>query len=256
MSIDIKSGVGLWFIKYAESFYKGETEFDKNIKLKIDHTFRVVAIIKDICEHEGLSDKDTKLSETIALFHDVGRFEQLKRYNTFADVLSTDHAELALDICENYQLLKEYNELDACLIEYAIKHHNKLSLPNDASPSEFLYAALIRDADKVDIFKTMINHFTAWDGTEASIVTFGLTIEKKLTAEAVDKVLAGEIVEHMDMRTAYDFLLMLIGWLNDLNFDRSLRLIIERGYLETLLNFLPEGKEKEKVEQWVKKIIG
>jgi hypothetical protein len=256
MSIDIKKGEGLWFIKYAESFYKDDKEFDEAIKLKIDHTFRVVSIIKDICEHEGLSDKDTKLSETIALFHDVGRFEQLKRYNTFVDILSTDHAELALDVCENYSLLAEYNELDACLIEYAIKHHNKLSLPSDASPSERLYAALIRDADKVDIYKTLINHFTAWDGKEASIVTFGLTIEKKLTPEAVDKVLAGEIVEHKDMRTAYDFLLMLIGWINDLNFDRSLALIIERGYLETLLNFLPEGIEKDEITQWVKGIIG
>ncbi len=246
----------IWFINYAESFYKGESDFDKSIKLKIDHTFRVVSIIRDICDHEGLSDKDMLLAETIALFHDVGRFEQLKRYNTFADVLSTDHAQLALDVCENYNLLSAFNELDACLIEYAIKHHNKLSLPTDASPSEMLYASLIRDADKVDIYKTLINHFEAWDGKEESIVTFGLTIDKKLTPEAVGIVLSGGIVEHKDMRTAYDFLLMLIGWINDLNFDRSLQLIIERGYLETLLKFLPDGEEKDKITDWVKSIIG
>jgi hypothetical protein len=150
--------------------------------------------------------------------------------------------------------LEEFNELDSCLIEYAVKHHNKLSLPLDASPSERLYASLIRDADKVDIFKTMINHFRAWDGTEASIVTFGLTTEKKLTKEAVDLVVKGEIVEHKQMRTAYDFLLMLIGWLNDLNFERSLNLIIERGYLQELLTFLPEGREKDKIVVWVEGI--
>ena len=244
-----------WFINYAESFYKDDKEFNKNIKLKIDHTFRVVSIIKDICEYEGLSEKDKQLAETIALYHDIGRFEQLKRYNTFADILSVDHALLALDICENYNLLDKFNELDACLIEYAIKHHNKLRLPSDASPLELLYASLIRDADKVDIYKTLINHFESWDGSESSIITFGLTTQKQLTPEAVDLILKGEIVEHKDMRTAYDFLLMLIGWLNDLNFDRSLQLIIERGYLESVLKFIPEGKEKDKISDWVNSII-
>lgn len=240
-----------WFLKYAESFYKGDAEFDNNIKLKIDHTFRVISVIKDICEYEELSDKDKNLAETIALLHDVGRFEQLKRYNTFADVLSTDHAELGLDVCENYKLLEKYGELDSCLIEYAIKYHNKLMLPFSASPLEKMFATLIRDADKVDIFKTLINHFSNWDGEKSSVVTFGLTIDKKLTPEAVQKILNGQIVEHKDMRTAYDFALMLIGWLNDLNYERSLQLIIERGYLESLLKILPEGDEKDKIVNWV-----
>jgi len=244
-----------WFIDYAESFYKDDKEFDSAIKLKIDHTFRVISIIKDICKHEELSDKDKQMTETIALFHDVGRFEQLKRYNTFADVLSTDHALLAIDTIEEFNLLKGYNELDKCLIEYAITQHNKIMIPNDASPSERLYAALIRDADKVDIYKTMINHFNGWDGKEASIVTFGLTTEKMLTPYAVKLVVEGQLVEHKHMRTAYDFLLMLIGWLNDIHFERSLELIIERGYLKTLLGFLPEGKEKDKIVEWVEAIL-
>lgn len=41
-----------------------------------------------------LSESDRELAYLCAVYHDIGRFEQLKRYHTFLDYKSIDHAQL------------------------------------------------------------------------------------------------------------------------------------------------------------------
>ena len=39
-----------------------------------------------------------RIAEAVALLHDVGRFEQYKRYGTFNDRKSVNHAALGVEI--------------------------------------------------------------------------------------------------------------------------------------------------------------
>ena len=56
---------------------------DDKIRLKIIHTYGVVDSSRQICERLHLSEEDTALAQIIGLLHDIGRFEQIKRYDSF-----------------------------------------------------------------------------------------------------------------------------------------------------------------------------
>ena len=58
------------------------------IKLKIEHIKRVAENIKNIALEQGLDSEQIKLAEIIGLLHDIGRFEQVRLYDTFSDKIS------------------------------------------------------------------------------------------------------------------------------------------------------------------------
>ncbi len=134
---------------------------DLKIKLKIDHTYRVadnaVLIARDI----GLDEKDVFLSYCMGVLHDFGRFEQVKTYGTFVDRASVDHAELGADLLFKKGHFNDFfDEGDMSpeilsLTELVIRQHNKLTLPEGLSERETLFCNIIRDADKVDIFRVL-----------------------------------------------------------------------------------------------------
>ena len=58
---------------------------DPKIALKIAHTYRVADNCEQIAVSIGLSKEDVEFAWLSGMLHDVGRFEQVKRYNTFID---------------------------------------------------------------------------------------------------------------------------------------------------------------------------
>ena len=66
-----------------ESYLNGYDRENDRIKLKIIHTYGVVKQAEELAGRMHLSAEDTDLARLIALLHDIGRFEQLKRYDSF-----------------------------------------------------------------------------------------------------------------------------------------------------------------------------
>ena len=79
-----------------------------NIRLKIDHTYRVAQFCERISKSLTENAADIELAWLLGLLHDIGRFEQLKRYNTFVDKDSIDHADLGADILFSNGLIYEF----------------------------------------------------------------------------------------------------------------------------------------------------
>ena len=71
---------------------------DEKIALKIRHTYRVAGLCEQIARSEKRSEEEQSLAWLLGMLHDVGRFEQLRRYDTFSDADSVDHAQLGADI--------------------------------------------------------------------------------------------------------------------------------------------------------------
>lgn len=69
--------------KEFEHYLDGYDRNNDKVRLKIIHTYGVVHDMKDICRRMNLSLEDTELAKIIALLHDIGRFEQLKRFDSF-----------------------------------------------------------------------------------------------------------------------------------------------------------------------------
>jgi hypothetical protein len=67
---------------------------DPKIALKIRHTYRVAGLCDRIGQSVGIDNSD--LLWLCGMLHDIGRFEQVKRYNTFVDAASIEHAAICL----------------------------------------------------------------------------------------------------------------------------------------------------------------
>ena len=87
-----KAAVEKAFASYTQNYDPD----DPKIKLKINHTYRVA----DLCERiaRTVPGADTDLAWLMGMLHDIGRFEQVRRYGTFMDAKSVDHAAFGADL--------------------------------------------------------------------------------------------------------------------------------------------------------------
>lgn len=144
-----------WFSDYVSAFRYQCKELQQNINLKIEHTGRVKKEIISIGTQLGLDKNELNLAEIIALFHDLGRFEQYDRYKTFSDRKSEDHAELGIRILKKYNVLDSLDDTLKEIVFCSVKNHNKAFVPENETDGCLFYSRLVRDADKLDIYRVV-----------------------------------------------------------------------------------------------------
>ena len=71
---------------------------NSNILRKIIHSFAVADNCFAIACKFGLNENERNFSYLLGLFHDLGRFEQWKLYQTYNDQKSVDHGDLSYKI--------------------------------------------------------------------------------------------------------------------------------------------------------------
>lgn len=90
------------FLEYTEKYIK----LDDKVRLKINHTFRVMELCEMIGRSLNLSNENLDLAILCGLLHDIGRFEQWKQYGTFEDAKSIDHGNLGVEVLKENNLIK------------------------------------------------------------------------------------------------------------------------------------------------------
>lgn len=224
-----------WFEDYVASFRGQDKTLDRNMALKLHHTFRVTENIRRIADTIFMDEEDRALAEAIAIFHDVGRFEQLRRYGSFNDRTSADHSQIGLLVLNRSGVLRPLPKRERRLIRMSIWHHNKYRLPDSKEADLLLYSRLIRDADKLDIFRVILEHFEKRKSNPNHALDFGMAEMPGLSPEVVADVLRERNVRIPEMRTLQDMRLMYSSWIFDINFPVTIASIQERGYIERLL---------------------
>jgi hypothetical protein len=178
----------------------------------------------------------------VALFHDLGRFEQYRRFGTFRDADSVNHAHLGVRVLTEEGLLRDADPADRTVILRAIALHNRFTLPERLDRRSSLLARLIRDADKLDIWRVFVEFYSLPEGERASAVGLGFPDEPYCTDEVVHRVLNGGMVRLDMLRTLNDFKLLQISWVYDLNVPESFRIAAERDLVGQLAATLPPGE--------------
>lgn len=128
------------------------------IALKIDHTHRVAELCDRIARGNGLDTHDVDLAWLLGMLHDIGRFEQVRRYDTFNDAISVSHAALGAELLfandgTGTPLVRSFVEDgdDDELIRTAIALHSAYQLPDGLDERTLMQCQMLRDADKLDI---------------------------------------------------------------------------------------------------------
>lgn len=237
-----------WFDGFTAEFYCDEEYVNSNLKLKEDHSRRVCEEALFLADELGLDENKRLLAETIALLHDVGRFPQFAKYRTYHDPRSVNHCLLAVDVIKEHKLLDAFEPEEKEMILKAIEYHGLKQLPANLDEETLLFSRLIRDADKLDIYRVVTRGYIQ-QREDPDNFKFELELpdEPRCSPEIIEGILKGEHIDYAKLQTWNDLKLINLAWVYDVNFIPTLNRIKERGELETIIGLLPDTPDIRKV---------
>ena len=140
-------------------------------------------------------------------------------------------------------------------IKTAVRHHNMLALPVEIVGKARTITKVLRDADKIDIIRIAIEfHSSELEGCKTGWYTemsFSLTCNRI----AAETLLAGKVVPLTEIATIYDEFLLYLSWVNNFHFDVSVRHLVHLGYLEYMVNSLPDDTLRNHVAKYISRKV-
>ncbi len=241
-----------WFETTVLSYLTDDSDFNEKIILKKDHSFNVVENIEKIALSLDVSDDELEVSKCIALLHDVGRFEQLKKYNTFSDKKSEDHAAIGVNMIEESGVLDCFNEDEIEDIKVAIANHNKFAVPSLNNTRTEMYVKLIRDADKLDILRLVTGYYAKSNHAKNSSIELELPDKPVVSRKIYDAVMKERNANYNDLESLADFKILQMAWVFDINYKRSFKIISEKSYIKNVYDSMSKTDEVIDVYRKVK----
>ncbi len=233
-----------WFEDYVGQFSSDDPMVQENMDLKAEHTRKVCEAILDIGRSLDLSREDLCMAETSGLLHDIGRFEQYRRYRTFFDIKSEDHAALGVKVIQTHQVLDGLEPAMADIIVRLVGYHNRAALPVGEEARCLFLLKLLRDADKIDIWRVVTDYYQNGENKRNPAIELGLPDTDRVSDSVYKTLMDGNLVQTADLETLNDFKLLQIGWIYDVNFARTFQMARERAYLEMIRDALPRGSDR------------
>lgn len=225
------------FDKYVDNF--GNEEM---ILLKKYHSYAVSDLMAELAFRLKLSEKQIILVKVIGLLHDIGRFEQYKKYKSYNDK-NEDHAIMGCKYLFEEGHIRDYitdTSYDE-VINKAIRYHNTLKMPTldgDAG----LFSKMIRDMDKIDIYKQMAIHFhMKFDAKEVS--------EKVLEEFKKEKLIDIDI-----RKSKSDAIITQLAFIYDFNFNESFDILVDTDNFDLYLSVIEVLDDSEKLWKKLKEL--
>ena len=191
------------------------------------------------------SSVNVELAELIGLLHDIGRFEQFKRYGVCEDRDTLDHALLGVQILKENDYIYKFCPIehlqDTMLI--AIYYHNKFQLPDGYEGPNMVQSRIIRDSDKLDILqyneRIPFNTFSGKD-----------EIRNQYISDVVfNQIMRGTQIMSTDLSNDMDEWIKMISFVYDLYYPRSFEILKTEGYIDALLDRVNSAHNHVKIEE-------
>lgn len=217
-------------LKEFEAFLSNYDLKDSKAQLKKEHTFYVAKNCEWIARKLNLNEEEIFIAWLLGILHDIGRFEQLKQYQTFHDRLSCNHAFLSADLLEKnfFTLPDKWKDL----IKFCVRWHSAYKLPECDDYTRNM-ANILRDADKIDIIR--VNVQSSFEDI------YGMPEEEfyhsQISGEVWQDLMKHQTVYQAHRKTAIDYRLSHIAFVYGLEYKESIHLLMEQGYLEQMLDF-------------------
>lgn len=243
------------FSTFVKNHYSKNKDIQENIILKEKHTARVCNIMKQLTNSLDTTQNQKEIALTIALCHDIGRFPQIQKYNTFSDKLSENHSNLGINVIKKNNLLNNYSDYEQNIILNAIINHNALNLPDSLDKETLFHSKLIRDADKLDSLHVNIEYLKTRKTKKDSALELGLPDTPGYTKELIIDILNGRSIDYSKRQNFKDTTLGYLSWINDLNFTFSYKYLEEKQFIYDFFKFLPEDNQIEKVKNYILNLI-
>lgn len=231
------------FLRISSEYYSGLPEEDRNLDIKREHSFRVLDNASSIVDALDLAPRYAELCRLAALYHDLGRFPQYRRYKTFLDAASKSHGVLGAIAIRQRGLFPELDETERTMVKAAVLLHNRRFVPLNIPDEIRCMTRIVRDADKLDIMRVMLEHFTVKSGQNSVVTLHVKEHPTAYTPVVYAGVMAKKRGDYRQLVWVNDFKLLLCGWVYDLNFPISRIIFRERDYLGRIVSTLPDNEE-------------
>jgi hypothetical protein len=145
------------------------------------------------------------------------------------------------------RVLREHSVLDGIdpptrlLIERVVAQHNRARLPRDEDDGCLFFLKLLRDADKLDIWRVVTEYYQSTGTPRSNVIELGLPDVPLLSDPVATAVAAGKTAKAEDLRTLNDFKVLQMAWVYDLNFAYTCRVAAERRYLDKIYSTMPQS---------------
>ena len=228
---------------------------DKDVNYKYYHSYRVMDNMELLAKNMSLPQYDIYLAKCIGLLHDIGRFEQTTKYHNYNDFIF-DHGDYAEKILREDNILANFqlNKDDYEVVYKAVKYHNKFAIANNLTNREMLFAKMIRDADKLDILYAV--------GSNKMKKIF-LQDDSEISDYLKNDFFNNKILSKREENTRSDRIIIMFGFIYDINFNITLEIIKENKYYEKIYNRLNDKEKyapylehtKEYIDERTKKYV-
>jgi len=227
------------FDDYVRKFDSDDPVDSNAIKLKIIHSIRVSNQIFHLGKALGLDAEKLETARLAGLFHDIGRFRQYAVYKTFNDSKSENHALLGLAEIDRFDFFSGLPDERSQIIRTAIENHSKIRIPDIADPETRFFCLLLRDADKLDIWRVMIAHVKKVSTGRHDPVTQNLPLGDAVSEKLLEFLDNGIPIPFSEVNNLNDYKLFLLSWVFDLNFRPSFEAALRRRIVWQLSDTLP-----------------
>jgi len=185
------------------------------------------------------SEEERRIVEVSALFHDLGKAVLIVQGDESPTNIQRDHAALSAKLLQE---MKFYSKLPAdiqLILTKSIENHSKQKLPKLDNEQQTLYARILRDADKLDIFESSFRYFKERFGVQP-FISIDLINQVDVSDKIIKSILAGKMAAVEDMKTINDYKLLLLSMTFDLNFKYTYRIMSEKQYIQKIYETLPK----------------
>ena len=232
------------FADHAGEYIRRWPEQAEHHTLKREHTWRVLGNALRLLDEAVLSSPAVGRAALLAaLYHDIGRFEQLRQYGTYADAVSANHATLSLVALHKLRALQGEQPVTSSQIKTAVALHNRFTLPAFVTGDRRAVTHLVRDADKLDIMRVLAGSLGPGCTPDPVVVMFLRNEPGKCTSSFMQGLQTGERLNYNNMRYVNDFRMLLCQWVEGMHYPLAKKLLLQEGYLRQIVQSidLPEA---------------
>lgn len=236
-----------WVLSFAHGLNPPDAPLAPALALKIEHTRHVAANARDIAHDLRWPPANIHLAEALGWVHDVGRFAQFAEFGHFHDATSFNHGLRGADIARESGILAELSEENRDCLLAGIRHHNVKTISPDTLDAHLPFLKLIRDADKLDIFRVVAEGLARNGFRELADMWPHIDLEGPVNPLLLRDIRARRDADVAHVHSLADFLLLESSWIYDLHYAPTRERVRRRGVLDILAVHLPDDPDTREV---------
>ena len=155
-----------------------------------------------------------------------------------------DHADCGVKILFDDGLIREFitDSSNDEIIKKAVRNHNKYEIMDEVNDRERLFCKIIRDGDKIDIFRV-------------KTVYYNDEIKDIPSKEVIDSFEENKSILLNKVKNKSDAVICHMAFIFDFNFKESLQILKEAGNYEKFIEKIKVSDENKELFNRLKKRV-